>query len=177
MQKLISKKRMANLPELPDDFLAEVSPEHNAVIGRIASSWSAFELMLDEAIWAFMGVNYEIGACVTSQIPNVARRFDAIRSLMVLKKSPDKSLRKLKKLVDQTNRLQRKRNAIVHAVWSSGPTTKENYRLRVKAEKELDFKFEISKLEDLRLILHEINEHKRAVAILLQCTCRDLPTA
>ena len=32
-------------------------------------SWSAFELMLDEAIWAFMGVNYEIGACVTSRDP------------------------------------------------------------------------------------------------------------
>ena len=29
-------RQMANLPELPDDFLAEVSPEHNAVIGRIA---------------------------------------------------------------------------------------------------------------------------------------------
>lgn len=162
------------IPKIPDDFLAETSPEHYATIGRVASSWSAFELMLDEAICAFVGVDREIGACVTSQLPNVARRLDALLSLIKLKNAPEAPIRKLNKFIRSTNELQIKRNGVVHAVWSSGPTTKKNYRLHVTAKGILKFKFEVAELEGLEALLSQINEHKRRLAIFLQSIYKDL---
>ena len=158
-------------PEPPDDFLAEASSEHLITIGRIASSWSAFELMLDEAIWAFTGLNREVGACVTSQIPNVSRRLEAVLSLLKLKEAPDLILGPLRKFVQRTNELQIKRNGVVHAIWSSGPSTRKTYRMHVTARAGLKFQFEISELKNLKALLSQIKDHTRKMAIFLQHDC------
>jgi hypothetical protein len=64
---------------------AEIPPSDDpiyALIGRVASTWSHLEHILDEIIWDLVGIEASRVACITGQIIGATNRYRAITSLI-----------------------------------------------------------------------------------------------
>jgi hypothetical protein len=55
---------------------------HLARVGEIASLWSLLEFHMDAMIWKLLGVEQQLGACVTSQIISAPAKLRTIRALL-----------------------------------------------------------------------------------------------
>lgn len=124
----IEKKE--ELPEIPDfvkdmkaDF-AKIPSEYFAEIGRIAAAWTYLERMMDYMIWRLMSpelmplLEFRAAACATAQIPNIARRFDALVALVRYRGFNEKLATRINRFANDTNGLSSKRNRMVHDWWS-----------------------------------------------------------
>jgi hypothetical protein len=123
---------MARIPlhlTLPDS--------HYAAIGKVAANWAAFERLMESALWVLAGVGDYPGACLTSQIPNMARRFDALLALARLKNVDEKIIKKLQQFSHESQTLNLQRNRIIHDAWHWNFATQRALRLELSAAKRL----------------------------------------
>ena len=94
----------------------DVSDEHYAAVGKVASAWALFEGLVDVSIWQVAGLNPQNGACITAQITGSARKLDALISL-VRHHHGDAAVAKLNKIAQTSQGLAEQRNRIVHDPW------------------------------------------------------------
>lgn len=120
----------------------DLDEPHYAAIGRVANEWAHFEFTVDRLIWALMRADDKknLAACVTSQLPSIVRRFDALAALVAeYPESDDALTKKINRLAERANKVAKMRNRIVHDSWAKSLATGEHVRLQVTADKKLDF--------------------------------------
>lgn len=115
----------------------DVSQEHYALIGKVASNWALFETSLDFLIWKIAKVPDKTGACLTTQIAGAARKLDAIIALVRLNRGDEKLISQLNKLAETQRGLAERRNRVVHDHWIQRGG--EPFRLEMTARKVLKF--------------------------------------
>ena len=139
--------------------------DHAEEIGQLVCAWARVEHEIDEAIWKLAGVEENPGACMTAQISNVARRFDALFALARLRQTPPELLRDLEKVKNEALKLAALRNRVVHDPWASSYTSlddKKHYRLEVTARSKLDFRYKEVPTDALKRITESIKKlHER----------------
>jgi hypothetical protein len=117
-----------------------LSAEFYQAIGVIATEWAKLEFWLDGTIWMLAAIDsLDAAACLTAQIPNSGRKFDAIIALAAQRACPESLLKELRSLSGKSDNLQRRRNRIVHDSWMAEQTTGTHYRLEISAAKTLVF--------------------------------------
>jgi hypothetical protein len=89
---------------------------HYAAIGRVASYWSFFEVIVDMWSMRLAGIHYRRGLCL-AQISGIGRKLDAFISLARLRDLPLGVPDKLNKFAESAQGLSEKRNRLVHDVW------------------------------------------------------------
>ena len=94
-----------------------LSPSHLQAIGEVASEWSLLEFAFQCAMVDASHVPYNKVLAFTAPSPMYG--WIEILSNLLRMQNPDKKLPKeLTSMFDQIRKIQRKRNNIVHAVWS-----------------------------------------------------------
>jgi hypothetical protein len=148
------------MPEEPDDdvLLPWLDIDHAAAIGRLVSTWAHLEHEIDQLVWTLAGVEENPGACLTAQLSTVARRLDALISLLKLHSTDDLIIRKVAKFKGRTIELAEKRNRVVHDPWSYGYRSKKHYRLEVTARSKLEHRYLHVSTEDMDKITDEIKK-------------------
>ncbi len=129
--------------------ITDIEPEFYELIGRVVSDWSALELLVNDCIWAFSGVPFGFGACMTSQIYNIDARFRALVAAMRLRQAPETLIKKVNKFHENSRTAAQKRNRVVHDIWYLDET-RSAAQLTITADKKLVFATQKKTLEDLR---------------------------
>jgi hypothetical protein len=150
---------MPKKPVKPLGWLFEISSEHYAAIGQVASNWAFFEQVVNGALWHLAQVEEKAGACLTAQIPGINRSLEALLALVQLRGGSKLSVSKLNKFVEATNSLVRKRNRIVHDPWEVDQKTFNPSRFEISAQKTLIFGNQVVPTQELKAIADEIWEH------------------
>ena len=88
-----------------------------ALIGRVTSEWSQLEHPLDSIIWALLGMETSLTACVTGQLMGAAPRFNAIIALATRKKINENAIAEIRTVMQRTFDVQEERNRLVHDPW------------------------------------------------------------
>jgi len=88
-----------------------------ALIGRVASNWTHFELMLDRIIWDLSGFSQPTALCITGHIMGVVPRFKMIESLSQKIGLSRDDLKPLRVLKERHYNVGERRNRIVHDPW------------------------------------------------------------
>jgi hypothetical protein len=112
---------------------------HYAAIGKVTSNWAAFEQLVHSSLWCLAKAEDRPGACLTAQIPNIARAFDALASLADLHGGSKALVRKINQFAEHTHAINGRRNRIVHDPWNWNDETGKPYRLQISAQKKLVF--------------------------------------
>lgn len=135
----------------------EIAPEFLQAIGSVATGWAEFECCLDSVMWVLAGVpDITIGGCITAQIPNSARKLDAIIALSGVRSCDEAVLKDLRSLAGKAENLQRRRNRVVHDMWRPTDKTGTHYRLEITAAKTLVF-------QQIEIPLEEIQQCASAI--------------
>ena len=95
------------------------------LVGRVASEWSHLEHVLDMTIWALLGADDRLAACVTSQIMGVGPRCKAIAVLGTVLGIRPETIKDYRKLMSDSYGPADERARIVHDPWYSEKTTQE----------------------------------------------------
>jgi hypothetical protein len=133
--------------------------EHYVAIGMVASNWAAFEYLVNSALWYLAKVDDEPGACLTSQIPNMGRSFDALAAIVRLRGGTDTAIRKINQFAQETHTLGTKRNRVVHDPWAAEKKTSVPHRLEISAQKKLIFGYQPVPTAQLQKVVEEIAAH------------------
>ena len=118
-----------------------VPNKYYTAIGRIASGWAHFELVVNHAIWELANVEQHVGACVTAQIIAPVPRFKALVSLIQLRGGSKAAIDALNGISGTANDIAEKRNRFVHDASLVETTTMEFTQLRITADRKLRFEF------------------------------------
>ena len=121
--------------EEPTTVRLSLPESHYAAIGKVAVTWTTYERLVESSLWILSDVSDDSGLCLTSQIPNMARRFDALISLAIYRKINDELIKKLKKLSEHSQSLGIRRNRVIHDGWNWNITTQTALRLEMSAQK------------------------------------------
>lgn len=87
------------------------------LVGKIASTYAAFELHLDNMIWHLADMKPRLGSCVTSQIGNIHAKSRAIVALLSLFEDTDAMIDKTNKLSADARAPVDARARAVHDAW------------------------------------------------------------
>lgn len=90
---------------------------HYIWIGRVASSYAAFELHLDQMIWFLADTPPRIAACLTTQIGNLYAKIRSINALLSIIEGGDVFVAEVNKISERARTLSDKRARIVHDAW------------------------------------------------------------
>jgi hypothetical protein len=101
--------------KVPD--FSKLDPYHT-MVGRIASSYAAFELVLDNTIWHLANIQPGLGVCITSQIGNVHAKMRAISALLNVFEGTDTLIGDLNKLSSDARGSIDERARAVHDAWT-----------------------------------------------------------
>jgi hypothetical protein len=91
---------------------------YHLMVGRIASSYAAFEFILDNMIWHLADIHPGLGVCVTSQIGNVHAKFRVVSALLNVFEGTDPLVKQLNKLSDDARGAIDERARAVHDTWT-----------------------------------------------------------
>jgi hypothetical protein len=137
---------------------------HFASVGKVVSAWAILEVLMDGLIWKLADVSTLNGACITAQIPNSARRLDAIISLIHLHNGSKDLVRRFNKFSEKVRELQLKRNRVIHDPWVFD-STGSPMRFEISASKSLELGFkgvttaETNKLaEEIKIVTTEFHD-------------------
>src|SRR5271154_5347239 len=108
-----------------------MSDRHYAAIGKVAANWSALERLMDSLIWRIALVQDKEGACITAQIPNMARRVEALISVIRLNGGSERLIKRYNKFAADTDKLQTGRNRVVHDPWIFDAVSETPHRLEI----------------------------------------------
>jgi hypothetical protein len=148
---------MAPGPKLPGIQLA--ANEHYIAIAKVVSNWATFELMIASSLWILAGVDDDPGACLTAQIPNGARLLDAFIALVRLRGGDDTLIRQINKFAEATQKLNLKRNRVVHDPWVAEVGTGRPHRVEISAAKRLIFEYQHVPTDELNALVDAIADH------------------
>jgi hypothetical protein len=121
----------------PEDKSNDLTPEHYAAIGRVATEWAALEATIDTYSLRLAQIEPKIGVCLTSQIAGWARKLDAYIALARLN-GATKTIAKLNSFANDMNGFADQRNRTVHDPWVG---TAKPHRLEATARRKLRFEF------------------------------------
>jgi hypothetical protein len=150
------------LPIPPENMSPIIHPEARAAIGAVASEWAILERIIDGTIWQMGNFEPEAGACVTSQLPNIGRKLDALTALSWLRDIDPKIVGELNSFNQNIHGLGKRRNRIVHDTWTVGVDSKIHYRLEITAEKKLRFDFAPTEIQEIYKVANDIIERRNA---------------
>lgn len=139
---------------------AKIPAKYFAAIGRIASGWAYFEMLINHAIWELANVEQHFGACVTAQIIAPVPRFKALVSLLRLRGADEASLKRLNSLSGSADELAQLRNRIVHDFSGMHRRTKKFSQLRITADRKLTFEF-------VEVPMHELKQTEERIKKLI----------
>ncbi|MFL9824238.1 hypothetical protein [Rhodoplanes sp. SY1] len=145
---------MSNYPA--DEYL----DEHMLALGRVAAMWSDFEFVINETIWELSNVSRKAGACLTAQMIGPGPRFRALLSLVKLHGGSADLIKDLSKHARKAEGLAAQRNRLVHDAWTVDRRG-EVARIHLTADKDLQFDFVPTKIEDLKDIYNKILKHQK----------------
>jgi|SRR5208337_618732 len=147
---------------------------HYAIVGKIISNWAVLELAMDGLIWKISNVDMQEGACITAQIPNSARRLDAIISLVGLNGGSKPLVKQFKKFAEKLRTAQIKRNRITHDPWDADVHSGHFRRFEVSAANTLQFGYKVIEYDDLVKFAEEIKSLMRDLKQLSDLTKSDI---
>jgi hypothetical protein len=113
------------------------TPAVAQAIGYVASEWAMFEFQIDISIWELANLSHRDGACITSQIPGVARRLYALSSLLDLRKPSAALRKKINSFAEESNKLARTRNRFIHDAWACEEDSDNTFRVEIVAEAKM----------------------------------------
>ena len=149
-------------------LFATIPTSHYAAIGKVVANWAAFEHLAESALWVLAQVNDEPGACLTAQIPNMARRFDALLALLRLHGASEDIIKDTNIFVEATHALTVKRNRVAHDAWHWDFRTQRALRLEISAQKRLIYGFTAMPEDEVDEIVEEIAVHIDSFAALMR---------
>ena len=101
----------------PSEARDRATEPYYAAIGRLATTWSELDGMLQRQVWQLTGMDRDEGLCVTAQMGGPARCLDAIIALCQLNGADKDTIRRMNVLYKRVGDLQRHRNRIIHDIW------------------------------------------------------------
>jgi hypothetical protein len=106
----------AHIPEEELETMRERSEGdvYYAAIGRIATEWATFEHSIQIEIWKLIQPDYQISACLTSQIGQSGRLMDCLIALLSLRGAEEDHLKSIRSFASKIGDYQRRRNRMVH---------------------------------------------------------------
>jgi hypothetical protein len=131
---------------------------HMAALGHLSAIWASLEFQINQAIWELCNIERGTGACVTAQIVAPVGRMRALISLIHYRGANPFLIGKFNKFSQRVDSLARQRNRYIHDTWTISPTTGEVYRVHVTADRELQFGFQPTSVEQLTTLFLEIQE-------------------
>lgn len=152
-----------------------VSSKYYTSIGRIASGWAHFEVMVNHAIWELANVEQHAGACITAQIISPNARFKALVSLIQLRGGTKEAVGRLNTLSGKADGVARERNRIVHDLSAVHQETGEFKQLRITADRKLDFGFVPVHLHEMKAIERRISKLIKDCGKAIQDAIDELP--
>lgn len=145
-----------------------------ATVGKIASNWAAFEALLHSSLWVLAKVEDKIGACLTSQIPNVARSLDAFAALVRFHGGSDALMSRINKFTEKTHGLSPRRNRAIHSPWSWEWETGKASRLVITAQKKLVLDAEEIELAEMSKLVDDTHDHIEAFETIIAEISKEL---
>ena len=115
---------------LPDDHPCY------ALIGQITSECARIEHFLDAAIFEFVGLQSfaKRGACITGQMVGMFPRYCALLQLALECEAPKPMVSEIKKLIQLSNGVSKRRNRAVHDAWMEDSSSGASHQFRTKAK-------------------------------------------
>jgi hypothetical protein len=156
-------------------LFATIPTTHYAAIGKVVANWAAFEHLIESALWVLAQIDDEPAACLTAQIPNMARRFDALLALLRLHGASEEIIKEINKFVDATHALTTKRNRVAHDAWHWEFKTQRALRLEISAQKRLVYGFTAMPEEEVEEVVEEIASHIDDFDALMRRVFSSLP--
>ena len=128
-----STLRIRNWEQLPKDH-----PIYNA-IGRVASDWAYYELILDDIIRSLVGVSGDLVTSITAQMMGINNRLNAIKALCIVQNISKKTQEKIDSIRNNSFIPLENRNRIVHDPWFLDPITSETAQFKSMPAKEMKY--------------------------------------
>jgi hypothetical protein len=147
---------------------------HATAIGRIAETWAQLEFQMDRGIWALVGVEHELTACITAQLISAHPRMRAFTALADVRGASDTTLRKLNTFSGDIGGLSEKRNRTVHDSRTVDKTTQQVFKLEITAKPKVHFGFKEETIDDLRKIHGQIQRALHDFITLRDETLREI---
>ena len=137
----------------------ELTTDHYAAIGRVATEWSFFERMIDDACIALADTSPKVGVCFTANLLGYRAKLQAFISLV--KHLGVISLNKeLTDFFQCTQRLASRRNRVVHDPWSLEDPERP-MRREASAEQKLKLLDEEMSTEEVLGVVDQIIKHQK----------------
>jgi hypothetical protein len=148
-----------SLPPQLEALSLMMNEPHYKAIGKVVANWAALEAIISSALWRLARVDDTAGVCLTSQIPNMPGRMNALISLAKLRNASDGIIRKLHKFADDTPGLQEQRNRVAHDPWRIDLSTGQLQRLEVSARKTAKLQYVPVSVEEIESVVDRILAH------------------
>jgi hypothetical protein len=92
---------LGSIPPLPSEELRAMRErlEGNkfySAVGRIATEWAIFEHTIQIQLWKLARVDYDVGACLTSQIGNSGRLMNCLIAMLELRGADEEHLKSIR---------------------------------------------------------------------------------
>lgn len=152
-----------------------VPDEYYTAIGRIASGWAHFELVVNHALWELANVHQHAGACITAQIISPTPRFKALVALLSFRGANEAAIKKINSLSGTANDLAEKRNRIVHDSSAVHKASGQFSQLRITADRKLKFDFVPVEMEELKQVEDRIRKLISEIGCAIQDAMDELP--
>lgn len=149
--------------------------EYYTAIGRIASGWAHFELVVNHALWELANVQQHAGACITAQIIAPIPRFKALVALLSLRGASDAAIKRINSLSGTANDLAEKRNRIVHDSSAVHKASGQFSQLRITADRKLKFDFVPVEMAELKQVEDRIKKLISDLGCAIQDAMDELP--
>ena len=152
-----------------------VQSKYYTAIGKIASGWAHYELVINHAIWELAGVEQSAGACITAQIMSPTNRLRALVSLVRFRGASKAAIDKINGLSGTMNDIAEKRNRYVHDASMVNVETGEFKQLRITADRTLRFEFSDVTITELKQLEERISKLIHETAVAIQDALDELP--
>ena len=143
--------------------------KHFAAVGRVASNWAYFEMVIDDWCMRIAGIEPNVGSCLCAQIMGSGRKMDAFIAISNFLKANATTIRELNKFTTDMNGLSEQRNRVVHDPWLVLPTAATRFELTAKRNLKLGpVQVPTEQVEELARKIERLRERFEKLAIDVQ---------
>ncbi len=114
-KRTFKKPRPIRVEFREDQSLGEIGLIQEKLIGRVVVEWSKLENLLNDLLWAILGLDFEDGKIVTGRA-DVSNKVQLLRAIAP-RYLTDSQLDHLLSALDIVDGLREDRNFIVHGTW------------------------------------------------------------
>lgn len=166
------------MPAITEEAFDKIANPHYAAVGKVAASWAGFEHHLQQSIWVAAGIDFSIGACLTTQIGNSGRLIDALIAVLRLRGATEDNIKPLLSFAGDVGNKQRKRNRIVHDPWFfriDQDEPRKTFRYELSASKTFVDELKHQPTDELQQFILSIKELSTTLDFLLTQIEMELP--